>query len=367
MPNHSYKPRADSLRRGWTTGACAAAATKAACSALKTGQFPDPVQINLPRGHKPAFSLAFQEISLTKAKCWSSAAIIKDSGDDPDITNGAVITATVAAGEPGSGITLKAGKGVGTVTRHGLPVAIGEPAINPGPRAYILDAVGEIFPYQSDLAITLSISDGHQLATHTLNPRLGIQGGLSILGTTGVLVPFSCSAWIDSIQRGIDVARAADIKHLVANTGRTSEQAVKSIYSLADEALIDMGDFAGGTLKYLRRYPVPYLTISGGMAKITKLAQGFMDLHSRRGQADTQQLAAIAAQLGASTGCQERIAAANTIAEAFSCALAEGLPIGDTVAEAARKRAAEILRSDQIRLEVLIFDRNQELIGRAPF
>lgn len=357
----------NSLRRGWTTGACAAAAAKSACSALFSSEFLDPVQVQLPRGHRPTFSLAYQRATHESGNRWTQAAIIKDSGDDPDITNGAAIAATITYGEPGSGIRLLAGKGVGTVQRPGLPIAIGDAAINPAPRDYIILAVNEVAPAGSDITVTVSIEGGEDLAAHTLNPRLGIRGGLSVLGTTGVLIPFSCSAWIYSIQHSIDVARAAGIKHIAASTGRTSEQAVKIYHGLSDEALIDMGDFAGGMLKYLRRNPLPYITIAGGIAKITKLAQGFMDLHSRCGQVDQSQLAKLAAQLEASADAQQQIAAANTVNEAFSYALQDGVPIGDAIACRAREKARDIIRDDRTQLEVLIFDQHCRLAGQAPF
>ncbi|MBK1734468.1 cobalt-precorrin-5B (C(1))-methyltransferase [Halorhodospira abdelmalekii] len=355
----------DRLRRGWTTGACAAAAAKAACSALLTGHFPDPVQIRLPRDRQPAFALAQQQVGRDAQGQWAQAAVIKDSGDDPDITNGAAIIATVAHGQPNTGLRLCAGEGVGTVERPGLPVAIGEPAINPEPRRYITQAVNDIAPPGSDLTVHIAIRGGASLAAHTLNPRLGIVGGLSVLGTTGVLIPFSCAAWIHSIQRGIDVARAAGIRHIAASTGRTSEQAVQAHYGLSDAALIDMGDFVGGVLKYLRRHPVPFLTIAGGVAKITKLAQGFMDLHSRCGQADLAQLAAVAAEIGASPECQQEISAANTVAEAFGRARRAALPLGDAIAARAHEQARAMLGADQPELEVLIFDRQGQQVGAS--
>ena len=267
------------LRRGWTTGACAAAAAKAAYSALLTGGFPDPVTVALPGGQKPAFPLAREALSQGAA----SAGIVKDAGDDPDVTHGAMVLATVRHGAPASGIVFRAGEGVGRVTREGLPLAVGEPAINPRPRAMIVaevEAVARQHGVSADIEIEIAIPGGEVLARKTMNGRLGIVGGLSILGTTGIVVPFSCAAWIASIHRGIDVARAAGLKHVAAATGSTSEAAVQRLYNLPDMALIDMGDFAGGTLKYLRRHPVPRLSLAGGFAKLSRVGAGKARRHS---------------------------------------------------------------------------------------
>src|SRR5499427_721906 len=264
-------PQGRPLRRGWTTGACATAAAKAAYAALVTGKFPDPVEITLPRGERPAFALAVCRRDLDSA----TAGVVKDAGDDPDVTHGALILATVRPAAPGSGVIFRAGKGVGTVTRPGLPLPPGEPAINPVPRKMIRDAIGEVVTAvgcAGDVEVEIAIPNGEALAAHTLNARLGIVGGLSILGTTGIVVPYSCSAWIASIHSGIDVARAAGLTHLVGSTGANSETAAQKLYDLPEIALIDMGDFVGGMLKYLRRHPVPRVTIAGGVAKMTKLA-----------------------------------------------------------------------------------------------
>jgi cobalt-precorrin-5B (C1)-methyltransferase len=354
------------LRRGWTTGTCAAAAAKAAFAALVTGEFPDPVEVTLPRGERPSFALALTRKDDNSA----TAGVIKDAGDDPDVTHGALIVATVRAGAPGSGVRFRAGEGVGTVTRPGLPVPPGEPAINPVPRRMIGDAIAGIAAASgcaTDAEVEIAIPGGEQLAAKTLNGRLGIVGGLSILGTTGIVVPYSCAAWIASIQQGIDVARAAGLGHIAAATGANSEAAVRKLYGFEDIALIDMGDFVGGMLKYLRRHPVPRLTIAGGVAKMTKLAQGFSDLHSKRGAVDLEQLAELARACGGSAQLCSAIAGANTAAQAFALAQAEHIALGDAVTRAAQHTAAQLVEGRPIAIEVVLFDRDQNLVGRAPF
>jgi cobalt-precorrin-5B (C1)-methyltransferase len=218
----------------------------------------------------------------------------------------------------------------------------------------------------ADAEVEISIPGGEAMAAKTLNARLGIVGGLSILGTTGVVVPYSCSAWIASIHSGIDVARAAGLPHIVGSTGANSESAAQKLYGLPDIALIDMGDFVGGMLKYLRRHPVPRVTIAGGVAKMTKLAQGLADLHSKRGDVDLATLAKFAAAAGASEKVQRDVLAGNTAAQAFAIARAAGIALGDQVARAAQETAANIVAGTDITIEVVLFDREQNLVGRAP-
>ena len=329
------------LRRGWTTGACATAATKAALTALITGEFPDPVGIRLPKGQEPAFALAFESLG----EGYASVGIVKDAGDDPDVTHGATIIATVAPGKPETGIRFVAGAGVGTVTLAGLPLAVGEPAINPVPRRMMSEVVEALcgeFDLPTDVEITISVPGGEDLAEKTWNPRLGILGGLSILGTTGIVQPFSCSAWIHSIHRGIDVARAAGLCHVVGATGSTSEEAARQLLDLPDIAYLDMGDFVGGLVKYLRKHPVDRLTIAGGFAKMVKLAQGALDLHSGRSQVDMAFLADLVSK--SHRKLKEQILSANTALEVLELTRQSGIDLAQPVAERAFDTAHTALR-----------------------
>ena len=358
----SHRPEGP-LRRGWTTGACATAATRAAYTALLTGRFPDPVAITLPKGQTPSFALAQSH----RDEAMAEAGIVKDAGDDPDVTHGALILSRVRRGADGSGVTFRAGEGVGTVTRAGLELPVGEPAINPVPRRMMTETVREVAEAHDDtgdVEIEIAIPGGEEMARNTLNGRLGIVGGLSVLGTTGIVTPYSCSSWIHSIHRGIDVARAAGLEHAAAATGSVSEAAVQALYGLPETGLLDMGDFAGGLLKYLRKHPIPNLTIAGGFAKLAKLAQGHMDLHSGRSQLDMAKLAELAGQAGAGADLKERIAGANTGRHALDLAGQSGLPLADAVAEAACKVARKTV-GKEIRIEVLVFDRAGLLIGTS--
>ena len=343
------KPEGE-LRRGWTTGACATAAVKAAFAALRTGTFPDPVSITLPKGETPSFPLALEEMGGG----WARAGIIKDAGDDPDVTHGCLVIATVRDG--GEGIRFKAGAGVGTVTREGLPIAPGEPAINPVLRAMMRQMIAELGG--GNVEIEISIPDGETLALKTWNPRLGIIGGLSILGTTGIVHPFSCAAWIASIHRGVDVARAMRLSHVAGCTGSTSEDAVRAHYGLPLEAMLDMGDFAGGLLKYLRDHPVARVTIGGGFGKMAKLGQGSLDLHSGRSQVDLQWLAGLAPELD-----REKVLAANTAQQVLE--MGQGLNLAGRVARAALVSVNQVLRGAPVAADIIVVGGDGTIIGHA--
>ncbi len=357
------------LRRGWTTGACAAAAVRAACEALLTGECPAVAEIELPGGARVTFAVAMCETDGESA----TAGVVKDAGDDPDITHGALVKATVRRGAPGAGVVFCAGEGVGMVTKPGLAIPPGEPAINPVPRKMIRLAIEDAATRHgaslSDVVVQVSIPGGEALAKKTLNPRLGVIGGLSILGTTGIVVPFSCAAWIHSIHRGIDVARASGLNHVAGSTGSSSEAAVRRLYGLPDEALIEMGDFVGGMLKYLRQHPVPRVTIAGGFAKMTKLGQGLLDLHSKRGRVDNDWLAELLHSAGGSPDLCARAREANTAQHVLELAREADAHIaarlGGLVAEAAWATAARALGDCGVCLDVVVFDRASELVGQT--
>jgi cobalt-precorrin-5B (C1)-methyltransferase len=339
------------LRRGWTTGACATAATKAALGRFWGGAFARDVKITLPRGETPIFPLALAEAG----DGWARVGITKDAGDDPDVTHGAMIVVTVMSSD--GGIQFAAGEGVGVVTKPGLPIDVGEPAINPVPRQMMREVVTTLaaeFGATADITIQISIPGGQALAKKTWNPRLGITGGLSILGTTGIVRPFSCAAWIASIHRGIDVARADGMMHVAGCTGATSEKTVQALYALPDHAMLDMGDFAGGMLKYLKRHPVARVTIGGGIGKITKLAQGAVDLHSGRSQVDFEALAAMADL--------PELAQANTALEAYQMA---GPALADVVAKGALRQVNARFGDAGIAYDIVIIDRAGAVIARA--
>jgi cobalt-precorrin-5B (C1)-methyltransferase len=258
------------------------------------------------------------------------------------------------------------GDGVGIVTKAGLPIGVGEPAINPVPRQMMTDmvaALAETLQGPQHIDIEISVPDGAVIAQKTWNPRLGIEGGISILGTSGIVRPFSCAAWIASIHRGVDVARANGLQHVIGSTGNSSENAAKARYDLPDIALMDMGDFVGGLLKYLRRNPVPKITIAGGFAKMVKLGQGATDLHSARSQVDFVALAALAAQAGLDA---DLVRSANSVLQVVDMATAEQRRrLADAIASAARKTAVKTLRNAPVIVEIMVVGRDGTCWGTA--
>ena len=352
------------LRTGLTTGTCATACCIAASEHLFTNRAPRQVTVTLPRG---------QEVSLTIASCdfvgdAVRASTVKDAGDDPDITHGATIYVVLRrCGRPG--IRFGAGEGVGTVTRAGLELGVGEPAINPVPRRMMREHLArqsQRFDYHQGFEVRVGVENGETLARKTMNPRLGILGGLSILGTTGIVRPYSCAAWIASIYQGIDVAGANGLKHIAAATGNASENAIRQHYGLDDMALIEMGDFAGAVLRHLRKVPLSRVSICGGFGKISKLAGGNRDLNSRASSIDFGRLARHAAEAGADRILVNRISAANTSMEAYELGRQSGIDIVGPVCREARGFALSEV-SPTTDVEVWAVDRSGRFIGHAGF
>lgn len=349
------------LRTGYTTGACATATALSSFNALVTGHWKDPVSIILPQGKNVEFKLSERTLN----EHYAMAGTIKDAGDDPDVTHGAVIRSKVWFDDSIEQIKFRAGQGVGTVTKSGLPIGVGEPAINPIPRKMITDGIQKLahkYRVATNVVVEISVPNGEELALHTWNPRLGIIGGISILGTTGIVRPFSCAAWIASIHMGIDVARANGASHVVGSTGSVSERAAQNYFQLPDWAMLDMGDFVGGLLKYLRKNPIPHLTIAGGFGKLSKLANGATDLHSKRSQVDFNFLYSVADELGSLIPKQAResICQANTANQVLEIC---GHKLAHPIAHKAKKVIEEKLNNPEIYTDVVIVNRNGKIIA----
>ncbi|MET0949727.1 MAG: cobalt-precorrin-5B (C(1))-methyltransferase CbiD, partial [Pseudomonas sp.] len=218
--------------------------------------------------------------------------------------------------------------------------------------------------YGGGFEITVSVEGGEALALKTMNPRLGILGGLSILGTSGIVRPFSCAAYIASIHQGIDVAKTNGYLHIAACTGNASEDTMRRHYQMPDIALIEMGDFIGAVLKHLRKVPVNKLSICGGFGKISKLAAGHMDLHSRHSSIDLPQLARWAADAGADDALQQAIRACNTSQQALAISAALGIALGDVVCQHALDFARSVVPA-QVQVEVFAIDRQGGIVGQA--
>ncbi|MEE1869444.1 cobalt-precorrin-5B (C(1))-methyltransferase [Pseudomonas auratipiscis] len=350
------------LRSGLTTGSCATATSLAAARLLLSGVESDAVQITLPKGKHVQMRLEFCRLYEDGAE----AGTLKDAGDDPDVTHGALLFSRVRLlQEPG--VRFVAGTGVGTVTRPGLVLAVGEPAINPVPRRMMTEHLQQLAvecAYHGGFEVTVNVQNGESLALKTMNPRLGILGGLSILGTSGIVRPFSCSAYIASIHQGIDVAKTNGYLHIAACTGNASEDTMRRVYNLPEIALIEMGDFVGAVLKHLRKVPVDKLSVCGGFGKISKLAGGHMDLHSRHSSIDLPQLAQWAADIGASRDLQTAICQANTSQQALAMASAAGIALGDAVCAHALAFARSVVPA-HVQVEVFAIDRQGGIVGHA--
>ncbi len=349
------------LRTGLTTGTCATACAIAAAHYLLANTQLTVASVTLPKGKTVELTVSIDAINQNVV-----ASTIKDAGDDPDATHGARVFVELTL-RPNPTITFAAAKGVGTITRDGLLLPVGEPAINPVPRKMIEDNLTQFAQqqnYDGGFHVAIGIENGEQIAQKTMNPRLGIIGGLSILGTTGIVRPFSCAAWIASIHQGIDVAYANGLEHIAASTGNSSEQLVKDKYNLSDMALIEMGDFAGAVLKHIKKVPVKQLSFCGGFGKITKLANGHMDLNSRVSSIDFSHMAELATSLGADKALQEKILQSNTSIEAYKHCLAANIDLAAIMCE----QALAVIRQripHTTAVEVLAINRQGELIASS--
>jgi cobalt-precorrin-5B (C1)-methyltransferase len=268
-------------------------------------------------------------------------------------------------------IIFKAAKGVGTVTRDGLALAIGEPAINPVPRKMMtehLEKIAQQYDYQGGFEVSVGVERGGELALKTMNPRLGIVGGLSILGTTGIVRPFSCAAYIASIHQGIDVATTNGYRHIAASTGSSSEVVIQDHYHLPEIALIEMGDFVGAVFKHLKnnrqRIKLNKLSICGGFGKMTKLAQGHLDLHSKASSIDLDFLADQVTELGASAELVTQVKNANTSIEVLKLCQLNSIDLASRICRLALATARKTVPSN-IELEVWAINRQSLVVGKA--
>jgi len=320
---------AKQLRSGYTTGACAAAAGKAAVMLLLNREIPSSVDIPFPDNTRHSFSV-IDHGKLENGGCW--AAIVKDAGDDPDVTNRARIRATAYetfAEEKTAGclevanVFICGGKGVGRATKPGLAVKVGEPAINPVPRQMIAEAIGEV-SRETRILVEISIDNGEILAKKTLNHRLGIVGGLSILGTTGIVRPVSTSAWTATISASMAVARAAGLDDIVLSTGRTSETGAQQFLDLPEEAYAMTGDYLHFSLSEAAKKGFTTIHLAGMWAKITKAALKIPQTHVRNGALEIVDAARLMERCGASGDLLNRIRSANTAREMLEHILAAG-------------------------------------------
>jgi cobalt-precorrin-5B (C1)-methyltransferase len=335
------KDRPKALRTGWTTGTCSAAAAKAAATALTSGEPQTRVEVTLPSGYRAGFAVERCDV-VPGAR--AEAVVVKDAGDDPDVTHGAHLTAT-ASWRPNPGVEIDGGSGVGVVTKPGLGLDVGGPAINPVPREMISRSVGEVVDLTvRGLRVVISVPHGEVMARKTTNARLGILGGISILGTTGIVRPFSTASWRASVVQAVHVLAAQGESTVVLCTGsRTEAAAMRILPGLPEVCFVEVGDFTGAALRAAVETGVPRVVFVGMAGKLTKLASGILMTHYTRSKVDTALLGQLTSDIGAPQDVVDGVAGANTGRHAYELWEEAGLlrPAGD---ELCRRVAAVLTR-----------------------
>jgi len=358
------------LRSGFTTGACAAASAKAACLLLVgSNREVETVEIPFPQGQRHTFTVTK---AIRHSNADGQASVIKDAGDDPDVTNGAEITVRVvltqAPGPEPLSLRFVAGEGVGTATKPGLAVAVGEAAINPVPRQMIAAAIAEALAGREDagplaVTVTVSITNGSELAQKTLNHRLGIVGGLSILGTTGIVRPVSAEAWTATIEASMAVARETGCREVVLSTGRTSEKGVQAVLNLPEEAYAMMGDYLHFSLTAAARHGFAAIHLAGMWAKVLKAAMAIPQTHVRHGALEVEAAAEFIGTLSGEDALASSLAQANTAREIYDRLLAAHR--ADLISQvcAAAKGYAEAVAQRPV--TVYLIDSAMQVVARA--
>jgi cobalt-precorrin-5B (C1)-methyltransferase len=340
------KVRQRALRTGWTTGTCASAAAKAAITALRDQAPQQWAEVALPGGRRVGFAVESCEYGPRQAR----AVVVKDAGDDPDVTHGAHLTASVRW-QDGAGVTLEGGEGVGIVTKPGLGIEVGEPAITAVPRAMIIQAVGEAVDLSSTgVLVVISVPGGEKMARKTTNARLGILGGISILGTTGIVRPFSTASWRASVEQAVSVMAAQGERTVVLCTGgRTEKGAMAMLPGLPEVCFVEVGDFTGAALRRAVSVELERVVFVGMAGKLAKLAAGVLMTHYTRSKVDLSLLRDVTLAAGGTPAAVQEVAAANTGRHAYEIWQREGLlrRAGDELCGRVR---AVLLRAAQERL-----------------
>jgi cobalt-precorrin-5B (C1)-methyltransferase len=367
MPPSMARAKNERLRTGWTTGTCAAAAAKAAAKALLTREPQDRVDVRLPKKGDER-RVPFEVERCEVGDGWAEAVVVKDAGDDPDVTHGAHLTARVSWKEE-PGIELDRGEGVGVVTKPGLGLPVGGPAINEVPRRMISYSVEEVLdPGVRGVRVVISVPGGEKMAEKTTNARLGIVGGISILGTTGIVRPFSTAAWAASVVQAINVMGAQGHGTFVLSTGGLTEKAaMRLLPDLEEVCFIEVGDFTGQAIKQAIKNGLGRGFFVGMAGKLTKLAAGVMMTHWTRSKVDNEILAEITHETGGSPELVEQVKGANTARHAYELWRASGLEkaphlLCERVAENLREYAEGRLEIHAIMVD---FD-TLEPVGASP-
>jgi cobalt-precorrin-5B (C1)-methyltransferase len=341
------KVRPKALRTGWTTGTCASAAAKAATTALRDQRVQDVVEVALPGGRRVTFDVDSCRYDARRA----TAVVVKDAGDDPDVTHGAHLTATVAWHEE-PGVVLEGGEGVGIVTKPGLGIPVGEPSITGPPRAMIIQAVGEVVDLAvRGVGVVISVPGGERMARKTTNARLGILGGISILGTTGIVRPFSTASWRASVEQAVSVMAAQGERTVVLCTGgRTEKGAMTLLPDLAEVCFVEVGDFTGAALRRALDVGLQRVIFVGMAGKLAKLAAGVLMTHYTRSKVDLGLLGDLTRAAGGSPAAAAEVDAANTARHVYEIWEREGL-LRAAGGELCRRVRSVLVRAGRGRLE----------------
>jgi cobalt-precorrin-5B (C1)-methyltransferase len=364
MAESSVPPRnRKGLRTGFTTGACAAAAAKAAARCLVRNIMLTEIETTLPNRMQITFPLKRCERTLTVAVC----SVIKDAGDDPDCTHGAEMTAAVELkSEPG--IEIRAGEGVATVMKPGLGLEVGAPAVNPVPHRNIAEMIEEELAAtaQAGAVVTISVPGGEEMARETINARLGLIGGISILGTTGIVRPYSTAAFKASVIQAVEVAHERGLDELVLTTGGKSEAfAMKLFAHLPEDGFIQMGDFVGTALKHCARRHVRCAVIVGMIGKLSKMADGRMQTHAAGSEVNMELLADLAAELGANEELCARIRQANTARHVLELCSVENIAIASLVCRRVVEHGTRHA-GGKLEVQACLLDFNGMMLGHYP-
>jgi cobalt-precorrin-5B (C1)-methyltransferase len=362
------KKRKGILRSGYTTGTCAAAATKASLLNMLTGKMVKSVNVSLPKDRNVNLSIAW---TRTNQDSSVTSSVIKDAGDDPDVTHGAEICSTVSFLPSMGQVVVDGGIGVGRVTKPGLGLDLGRAAINPVPLSMIMHAVKEVAEDMlrvQGIKVVVSVPNGEAIAKHTDNPRLGIVGGISILGTTGIVLPYSTASFAASIRQSLDVSIAMGTEIAILTTGGRSEDFSKVFLgsSVPEHAYIQIGDFIGYSIKQCLNKNIRRVVVAGFIGKLTKMAMGVKQTHVRGSHVNMEFMAAIASECLASSATLGNIRNANTARHVSEIIDANGVK---GFHDAICKRVFETLTeysNGRIGIRVVMFNFDGKVKGLYP-
>lgn len=353
------------LRNGFTTGTCATAAAKAAILSIINQKKIESVTVNLPKNKEIVINIKKCKFSKGSAIC----SVIKDGGDDPDVTHGAEIISEITLTKKEKGIIIEGGQGVGRVTKLGLGLEIGHAAINPVPKKMIrenLTVVGNEILQKSGIEVVISVPNGKELAKKTDNPRLGIMGGISILGTSGIVIPYSTASFAAAIRQNLDVAVAMDENEVVMTTGGRSEDFIKEMIKLPEHCFVQMGDFSGYAIQQCLKKKIKKITIAGFIGKFAKIANGVKQTHVKGSKVDMKFLSDVAVKCNVDKNIMEKIRNANTARNVQEIVLDNGIEgFFEKICSDVFKQMTHNIES-QIEMKVILFNFDGSVLAKYP-